>query len=493
MAEQQNQSPNEKIEIDPSNNIQNSPAIALQTPATINIDQNFQTTEGNFEIDVGKEVPPVDSKDILGKGQPSLFGTALLLANMCFGSVVFSFGKSCKYSGMVWILVINFVGALINCWTILRLVRVSTIHNENNYAKLATKVCGNVGGMTIEIFSLLYDLIVLLSEICNSLTAVGRFSEVIFFNGKYEKYDDFKSDVWSKAKYKYSVVAVITVILFPICIIRDYTRLQFTGFIGVGCTAFCILVVVIQCNEYYNHYRDYVYISEDDSTHPNYIDIRDGFTNKLEFFKSFANLFFAYTLHNGVLSVYADFENSEKGFKNFSHSVYLGMLVVSGIHTIAIIVCFLTEPINPEDLIIFRRPIHSGYDVLMSIAKVAFFLAQIVTVPPYFLLWRQGIENIFNHKKPFSLFANIVFTAITLIVCGIVTSAYDKILNYMSYSGGFLCIVFAYFFPILMWIKSNGKGYFHWQNILEAIGAFLLCSVGIIAGVTTIVNDIQGD
>ena len=196
-------------------------------------DNNIQTTNVNFETEVGgKEVVPVnEKKEAEIKKEPSVFETTLLLGNMCFGIAVFSFGKSCKYSGMVWIMVLTILGGLANCWTILRLAQVSTMYKENNYARLVTVICGKIGGLTVDIFSLLYSFIVLLSEVCNSLMAVGRFSEVIFFNGEYETYDDFKSEVWSKAKYKYSVIAVISVLLFPVCIIRDYTRLQFTGFI----------------------------------------------------------------------------------------------------------------------------------------------------------------------------------------------------------------------------------------------------------------------
>ena len=78
-----------------------------------------------------------------------------------------------------------------------------------------------------------------------------------------------------------------------------------------------------------------------------------------------------------------------------------------------------------------------------------------------------------------------------MFVCAIIAALYDKILNYTSYIGGFITVFVAYLYPALLHIYSSGKPFTYWRNLLDLIIAIILCGIGIIAGIRTIIDDVQ--
>ncbi len=290
---------------------------------------------------------------------------------------------------------------------------------------------------------------------------LGRFVNVVGYNGKYDVYDDFKNEIWQRAYIKFPLALGVIIILFPICIMRDLSKISWAGYIGVCACSFGVLIVVIQCHKYYTYYQDNVYKADDESTHMNLIHFGRAFTKKLEFFKGYAALAFAYVCHNGVFPVYENFESNERGMKKFKLATILSSAMTCGIHIIAVTCAFLSDPITPEEIIVNRKSIDGGYDILMTIAKFVVFFSLIFTLPPYYVTYRICFVNLFL-KGVLTKMVNIILTIVSLIVAGIIAVVYEKILNYISYVGGFITVFFGYLFPILVWIKSNGKGWSNW-------------------------------
>ena len=74
-------------------------------------------------------------------------------------------------------------------------------------------------------------------------------------------------------------------------------------------------------------------------------------------------------------------------------------------------------------------------------------------------------------------------------MCSFISAIYDKILNYLSYIGGFISVFLCYLFPALLVIESSGKPLSYYKNILHLILAILLCIICVIAGIRTIIDD----
>ena len=163
-----------------------------------------------------------------------------------------------------------------------------------------------------------------------------------------------------------------------------------------------------------------------------------------------ANLIFAYACQSGIFPIYAGFKMQVKGLKKMKISAMLGMLLTTILHIISIVCGFLTDPITPEDLIIYRKNKGNGKDVAMVIARLLVSISLIFTVPGYYFPLRLSMINVCFNGKLSDVF-NIIFTFASLIGCSIISAIYDKILHYLNYIG-FISVFISFLFPALIYI-----------------------------------------
>ena len=126
----------------------------------------------------------------------------------------------------------------------------------------------------------------------------------------------------------------------------------------------------------------------------------------------------------------------------------------------------------------------------MTISKLFICLSLIFTIPEYFLGLRLSIVNSFTHGKISNTF-NYIFTISSCFGCALVAAVYNKVLNYLSYIGGFISVFICYLNPILIYVCSSGKPITYWKNLIEIIIAIILCIIGVIAGIVTIIDDLK--
>ena len=208
-----------------------------------------------------------------------------------------------------------------------------------------------------------------------------------------------------------------------------------------------------------------------------------------------ANLFCAYACHPNIFPVYAGFKEKKgdrtEGLKKMSISTIFSTCLTTALHILSIVCSFLTEPIYPEDLIIYRKSKDNGKDIFMAIAKLSIFISLIFTLPIYYFTLRLSVADSFMHGKISPKF-NRIFTFCSIYGCSIVAIIYDKILNYLSYIGGFISVFICYLIPVLIYIKSSGKPFAYWKNLIQFIGVIVLCVIGVTAGILTIIDDVTG-
>ena len=112
----------------------------------------------------------------------------------------------------------------------------------------------------------------------------GRFLYSAGYNTDFVDYNEFLDKRWGKAYIKYPFYAGVWFLLTLMCLIKDINKLNFTAYIGVASCSYGLLVVLIQCPSYYKYYKESIYKKDDESTHPNLINLGDAFTAKLDFF-----------------------------------------------------------------------------------------------------------------------------------------------------------------------------------------------------------------
>ena len=176
-------------------------------------------------------------------------------------------------------------------------------------------------------------------------------------------------EIWGKPYIKFPVYIRITLGLSLICLIKDMNKLNFSAYIGVFVIIYLLFAVLVECKGYYQLYKKEKYIKEDKNTHPNWIDLSKAFTKKLEFFKGLTSLFCANAIYQGTFPVFVGFKYQKDGLKKMKLATFFGTLLTTGLYSLSMIISYLTNPYDPEDLIIYRKS-KGGKDIAMIIAKL---------------------------------------------------------------------------------------------------------------------------
>ena len=99
----------------------------------------------------------------------------------------------------------------------------------------------------------------------------------------------------------------------------------------------------------------------------------------------------------------------------------LGSILTTILHIINIVGGFLTDPISPEDLIIYRKNKGFGKDIAMVLSRLFVSFILLFKVTGYYFPLRLSIINLFAGEKSTNKF-NILFTFISIFCLRINTS-----------------------------------------------------------------------
>ena len=440
-------------------------------------------------VTIYKDQNDADSKTPKIK-KSTIFGATFMITNICLGTTIFTFATRAKSFGLFWMLFFCFVVAIINYWSITRCIYASSRCHLNDYSEITEYFLGRKMRVLLNIILIVYSYASLMCFIALIFPLFGRFIQSGFYRNEYRDYDHFFDEKWGKAYIKFPFFIALAFVLSLICLIKDINKLNFSAYIGVIACGYALIVVMVQCNSYYHHYKDTVYDENDDSTHPNWFNLGDAFTKDLIFFKGIANLIFAYACQSGIFPIYAGFRIQKDSVKKMKIGTILGTILTTALHVISIVCGFLTDPITPEDLIIYRKNKGSGRDIAMVIARLLVSISLIFTVPGYYFPLRLSVINSFTGGILTNKF-NILFTFISIFACAMISAIYDKILNYLNYIG-FISVFISFLFPVLMNVYSSGKKVTYWKNMLDIILAIIMCLIGLVACVATIIDDVKG-
>ena len=448
----------------------------------------YRTLEGTSDL--------IHSPTTRGERKKStIISAGLLMTNACLGTTIFTFALKAKTFGLVWFLLAVVLVGIINYWTIMAGAKASSKYNEDDYSELTEKILGKKARFILNCILVLYSYACMMCFLALLFPLFGRFIQNIAYNKRYETYDDFLDDKWGKLYIKVPFYIGASLAISLMCLIDDINKLSFSSYIGVGAMIYTLLVITVQCHSYYQYYKKHFYLKNVESTHPNWTNLGDAFKKDLDFFKGMANLFCAYACHPNIFPVYAGFKEDKgdrkEGLRKMSLGTIFATVLTTVLHILSIVCSFLTDPLTPEDLIIYRKSKDGGKDIFMAIAKLAVFVSLIFTLPSYYFTLRLCVSNSFMHGKITTKF-NTIFTFCSVFGCADIAIIYDKILNYLSYIGGFISVFICYLFPVLLYIKSHGKPMTYWKNLIQLILALILCVIGVTAGILTIIDDVTG-
>ena len=329
----------------------------------------YRTLEGTSDL--------IHSPTTRGERKKStIISAGLLMTNACLGTTIFTFALKAKTFGLVWFLLAVVLVGIINYWTIMAGAKASSKYNEDDYSELTEKILGKKARFILNCILVLYSYACMMCFLALLFPLFGRFIQNIAYNKRYETYDDFLDDKWGKLYIKVPFYIGASLAISLMCLIDDINKLSFSSYIGVGAMIYTLLVITVQCHSYYQYYKKHFYLKNVESTHPNWTNLGDAFKKDLDFFKGMANLFCAYACHPNIFPVYAGFKEDKgdrkEGLRKMSLGTIFATVLTTVLHILSIVCSFLTDPLTPEDLIIYRKSKDGGKDIFMAIAKLSF-------------------------------------------------------------------------------------------------------------------------
>lgn len=204
----------------------------------------------------------------------------------------------------------------------------------------------------------------------------------VFEFGNYTQYKEvsqFTSNtVWGKTWFRLTVmIATSLLILLPINMQRDVTKMRFTSILGLFCLFLVTLIICIQLPSYLDYYWEHTYVEGDKNTHINWYSLGSAFTSDLLFFKGTATFFFSFNCHHGLFQVYDKLEDNTK--KRARKVMRRTVIVDCVLYLIVGITGYLTSPVKTPEIIIERFKL--GTDTLMSIGRILIAFMLICKIP----------------------------------------------------------------------------------------------------------------
>ena len=419
----------------------------------------------------------------------SILGGVFALSSLALGTGAFSIPIRCTQLGCFWYILLLFAGASAAYWTLTGLIRSSRVVNGVDYSPTVRGIIGNCAGVLIDVIIVIYLFGVFVQYMVIIYSLIGRtYFELFVDTSKYKNFEEYEDEVWDGAILKFPIMFGTTLIISPVCLLKDISKMRFASMFGICALIYSILVVVIESPWFLIHYLDN-YKEDDPKTHANWFDISKGFTKELNFFTGVATVFFTFTCHPGAFPVFKTMKNNNEKRINacFFRSIILDIIIY-----IFIAICgFITAPLNPKSLIIYRESIFDN-DIFMTIAKIALALDLFLSIPANYASYRSSFFLVFFKTDKIDNLRNIIVTSCTLLIATLVGALYKNILSYISFFGGFCSSIICYLLPGIMMIKTSKQELTSPRNICTIVIIASLVSFGFMGGLQTIRGIING-
>ena len=414
----------------------------------------------------------------------SLRGSIFGLSSMCLeaGSMVLAI--RCKQFGMVNFLIFLILGGMVAYWCLVMMIKAGKNCKEKNYSKVVKEVLGNKLGyfmdanLALYLFGALVSFQVIIYQVLGAVVYdILEIADKID-KKEYPDYVTYKEEYWSQKLYlKFPIMLGIAALVFPLCLLKDISKMRLASLFGVLALVYSIIVVIIE-SFFYLFNENWDKIGE-----MNWINISNAFSLEagVPFFGGISTVFYIYSCHAGAFPVYKTLRNNttrriKKVFRR-SICVYFTIAAAS----------FITSPINPPELILYR-PNLSGFspDYFILIAKIGIICNLFFSTPANYAGFRLSFFELIWGNANLTNMKNFFVTLIILFVVVLIGALYDKILEYIELFGGFCSVIYTILIPGLIYVKNDNVPKSKLIKYVTVFAITILVIIGYTAGVLTI-------
>ena len=418
----------------------------------------------------------------------SLRGSIFGLSSMCLeaGSMVLAI--RCKQFGMVNFLIFLILGGMVAYWCLVMMIKAGKNCKEKNYSKVVKEVLGNKLGyfmdanLALYLFGALVSFQVIIYQVLGAVVYdILEMADKID-KKEYPDYVTYKEEYWSQKLYlKFPIMLGIAALVFPLCLLKDISKMRLASLFGVLALVYSIIVVIIE-SFFYLFNENWDKIGE-----MNWINISNAFSLEagVPFFGGISTVFYIYSCHAGAFPVYKTLRNNttRRIKKVFRRSIILDICVYFTIAAAS----FITSPINPPELILYR-PNLSGFnpDYFILIAKIGIICNLFFSTPANYAGFRLSFFELIWGNANLTNMKNFFVTLIILFVVVLIGALYDKILEYIELFGGFCSVIYTILIPGLIYVKNDNVPKSKLIKYVTVFAITILVIIGYTAGVLTI-------
>jgi amino acid permease len=418
----------------------------------------------------------------------SLRGSIFGLSSMCLeaGSMVLAI--RCKQFGMVNFLIFLILGGMVAYWCLVMMIKAGKNCKEKNYSKVVKEVLGNKLGyfmdanLALYLFGALVSFQVIIYQVLGAVVYdILEIADKID-KKEYPDYVTYKEEYWSQKLYlKFPIMLGIAALVFPLCLLKDISKMRLASLFGVLALVYSIIVVIIE-SFFYLFNENWDKIGE-----MNWINISNAFSLEagVPFFGGISTVFYIYSCHAGAFPVYKTLRNNttRRIKKVFRRSIILDICVYFTIAAAS----FITSPINPPELILYR-PNLSGFspDYFILIAKIGIICNLFFSTPANYAGFRLSFFELIWGNANLTNMKNFFVTLIILFVVVLIGALYDKILEYIELFGGFCSVIYTILIPGLIYVKNDNVPKSKLIKYVTVFSITILVIIGYTAGVLTI-------
>ena len=416
----------------------------------------------------------------------SIQAGAFSMVGMCVGTGAFSLGLRCTQVGCFWFIIFLIIGGIASYWTLSILIEAGKKVKAEEYSTAVKQILGKPFGYILDIIMVLFQLIIIIQMDVIVYSLIGRVYYENFANKENisKDFETFEKEVWDLNYIKYPIVFGFTLLISPLCILKDITKMRFASLFGICALSYTILVVVIQSPWFFKNYLDN-YKEDDPETHANWFDISKSFESDVSFFAVISAIYSVFTCHNSAFPIYKTLKfNTPRRIKNLFKRA-IGMLLV--INLFLSICGFMTTPLKPKSLIIFRVSIFDN-DIFMTIAKVSLALALYLAIPANYNSFRASFFMLVFCSDKIDIVRNIIVTYSVLFLCAFISCIMKDILTYLNIIGGFFCSTLSFLIPGILTVLSSGEKITSMKSVFTLIICGIMTLIGFIATIQTIID-----
>jgi amino acid permease len=371
-------------------------------------------------------------------------------------------------------------------WSLLLLSRACEKNRIYNYSKLIQHLYGKTLSIIYDTIVILYSFGVLILFNIIIYATLGEAIYGLYFYKKYETLEDFKNQSFWNEWYIQILLpySVSIIVVYPMCLIKDVSKLRIISLIGVINILFLIFVVLFQS-------KDYITLNNI-KKNVNYFDISQGLKDKFDALNFISTIFYASCFHIGCVPVINTLKNNVR--RRINKAIRRTILLDILLYLTIAVIGYLSYPINTPSLIIQRPTLKIGdSDILMSLGKLGLVFTFFTKLPNTYSSLRITIFDKLFGTTEITNVKNYIITLLVIMLCVTCSILYTEISSYIKIMGGLFSTLVGFLFPSLLIVKSSRRKRYHWKNILT-LGLFILLTlIGFISSGFTVRELIKGE